>query len=67
MLKSIIASALVMFALAGAFALISLARAKFMGASAPHSCADGCASCNNHCENYNVEELKEEIRSSMNK
>lgn len=56
-----------MFALAGAFALISLARAKYMGASAPHSCADGCASCKNHCENYNVEELKEEIRSSMNK
>ena len=64
-MKSIIASAIIMFAMAGIFALVSLARAKFMGPSAPHSCTDGCASCNNHCENYNVEDLKAEIQENI--
>ncbi|MDO4393778.1 MAG: hypothetical protein Q4C80_05125 [Bacillota bacterium] len=67
MLKTILASAVIMFAFAGAFAVISIIRAKFMGASAPHSCTEGCESCTNHCENYNVEEIAEEIRKSINK
>lgn len=64
-MKSIIASAIIMFAFAGIFAIVSLARAKIMGPSAPHSCTDGCSSCKSHCENYDPEELKREIQDSL--
>lgn len=65
MLTSIIASTIIMFVLAGVFAVVSLVRSKTMGPNAPHSCTDGCSSCLNHCENYDPEKLKEEIRESM--
>ena len=67
MIKSIIASVIIMFVLAGGYAVVSLVRAKFMGASAPHSCMDGCGSCTSHCENYDPETLKAEIKSAMTK
>ena len=65
MLTSIIASTVIMFVLAGGFAVVSLVRAKAFGGKAPHSCTDGCSSCLNHCENYDPEQLKKEIEEAM--
>lgn len=68
LLKTFIASAVVVIVLALIFAIVSLARAKFMtpeGGKAPHSCTDGCESCTSHCSNYHVDELKEEIQASV--
>lgn len=64
-MKSIIASAIILFAFAGIFAVVSLVRTKVMGPSAPHSCTDGCSSCKSRCENYDPEELKREIQESL--
>ncbi|MBQ0079567.1 MAG: hypothetical protein KBS66_06750 [Eubacterium sp.] len=65
LIKPFIASSVILVILALAFAIVSLARAKFMGPAAPHSCADGCESCKSHCDNYHVDELKEEIQASI--
>ena len=67
MLKSIIASVIIMFVLAGGYAIVSLIRAKYMGPSAPHSCTDGCSSCTTHCADYDPDKLKAEIKASMEK
>lgn len=69
LLKTFFASAIVVIVLALVFAVVSLARAKFMtpeGGTAPHTCADGCATCMSHCDNYHVDELKEEIKANVN-
>lgn len=68
LIQTFVASAAIVIVLALVFAVVSLARAKFMtpeGGKAPHSCADGCATCMSHCDNYHVDELKEEIQSSI--